>query len=149
MLIPCAQDELSSNCDELLGQFPGESHQAFMQRRQLWTLGVATVWLVWNLRCIFTVWGLPANQFIIVRNLGAYNLNLFGISCGVKGQHLQSGSIYASPMVATWARRMPVGCTMWGSKHCNSIMLLHGKRLVKTYFVGRCCLKGMYTTIFK
>ena len=30
-------------------------------------------------------------------------------------------------MVATWARRMPVGCTIWGSKHFNFIMLLRGR----------------------
>lgn len=73
---PYAQDELSSNLDELLSQLPGESHQAFKQRKQLWTLGVATVWLatvkLWNLRWYFHPLGLTSKpmQCIIVGRLG-------------------------------------------------------------------------------
>ena len=68
----CAQDELSSHCDELLSQLPGESHEAFARRRQLWTLGVATVWLASVIfKIIFSQLGSTCKPIYIAGSLGA------------------------------------------------------------------------------
>ena len=43
--IPKTQEELYRLLGEILSPFPGEDHEAFQKRRQLWSLGVTTVWL--------------------------------------------------------------------------------------------------------
>ena len=54
----CAQDELSSHCDELLSQ--------------LWTLGVATVWLASVIfKIIFSQLGSTCKPIYIAGSLGA------------------------------------------------------------------------------